>query len=74
MSKNNPDERLVTLSFIFNNGKDTIGVWRTGAGRPDPAEDEWIGKSKCSSNLFTLEIKNKGIGTAKSFASRAVEV
>jgi hypothetical protein len=54
LSKNNPEERLVTLSFIFTNGKTNIGVWRTGAGRPDPSEEDWINKSRNLASLFTL--------------------
>lgn len=50
-------------------------MWRTGPGRPDPSEEEWLGKSRLpSSRSFTLEIKNKGIGSSKSLACRMVEL
>jgi hypothetical protein len=37
LAKNNPEERLVVFSFKYKNGKEEVGVWRTGPGKPDPA-------------------------------------
>lgn len=55
--------------------KEEITVWRTGPGRPEPTEDEWISKTRHpSSRLYTLEIKNKGIGSSKSLATKMIEL
>jgi len=54
LSKNNPEERLVLMSFSYHNGKEELGVWRTGPGRPDPAEEEWMAKAKANPRLLTI--------------------
>lgn len=36
LAKNNPEERLVVFSFKYKNGKEEVGVWRTGPGKADP--------------------------------------
>ena len=55
LAKNNQEERLVMFSFKFKTGKEEVGVWRTGPGRPDPSEEEWVGKSRLpSSRSYTL--------------------
>ena len=70
VSRSGGDERLVVLSFRAD--KD-VKVWRTGPGKPDSLEDQWFGKAKMASNLFyTIEIKNKGLGTGRSMASRLI--
>jgi hypothetical protein len=75
LSKNNQDERLVVFSFKYKSSKEDVGVWRTGPGRADPVEDDWVAKSRQpSSRSYTLEIKNKGIGSSKSFACRMIEL
>lgn len=55
LSRNNPEERLVVFSFSYKNAKDEVSVWRTGPGRADASEDEWVSKSRLpSSRCFTL--------------------
>ena len=72
VSKSECDERLVVLSFRLDK---EVTVWRTGPGRPDPLEDPGLGKSKMANARFhTIEIKNKGLGTGKSMASRLIEM
>lgn len=55
LSRNNPEERLAVFSFSYKGSKEMISVWRTGPGRPDPSEEEWVAKSRMpSSRSFTL--------------------
>lgn len=70
LSKNNKDERLVVLSCVYNNGKDEVALWRTGPGRPDPSEEEWMSKTKQSAKVVTIEIKNKASGYTRNLATR----
>ena len=62
------------LSFVYNNGRDEVVVWRTGPGRPDSSEEGWLARAKANPKIFTLEIKNKGIGSIRSQATRAIEL
>lgn len=54
LSKTNPEERLVALSCVYNNGKDEVALWRTGPGRPDPIEDDWMAKAKAMNKIVTI--------------------
>jgi len=47
-----------------------VALWRTGPGKMDPSEDDWMGKAKAMKKIVTIEIKNKGIGTTRSLATR----
>lgn len=62
------------LSFVYNNGRDEVALWRTGPGRADPCEEEWMSKAKSNPKIQTIEIKNKGIGSARSQASKMIEL
>jgi hypothetical protein len=39
---------------MYHNGKEELGVWRTGPGRPDPSEEEWMTKAKANPKLLTV--------------------
>lgn len=50
-------------------------MWRTGPGKSDRLEDEWLNKAKLAhSRFYTIEIKNKGIGTSRSQAAKVIEL
>jgi hypothetical protein len=74
LSKSNTEERLVVLSCVYNNGREEVALWRTGPGRVDPSEDDWMGKAKALKKIVTIEIKNKGIGTTRSLATRSFDL
>lgn len=74
LSKNGTEDRLVVLSFVYNNGREEVALWRTGPGRPDASEEEWMTRAKANPKIQTIEIKNKGIGSSRSQALRVIEI
>ena len=74
IGRRNTETRLVVLSYVYTLQSEKIGLWRTGPGNPDPYEEEWITKAKFSDTHYIIEVKNKGIGIAKSQATKLVEI
>jgi hypothetical protein len=68
------EDRLVVLSFVYNNGKDEVAVWRTGPGKPDISEEEWMSKARNNPKTVTIELKSRGIGSSRSLATRAIDI
>ena len=64
---------MIIFSFGYE-GKSSLGFWRSGPGRSDPQEEEWIPKAVKSKDHLVIEVKNRTLGSIKSMASYCFEM
>ena len=48
------EERIIVLSFVYHTGREELGVWRTGPGKADSSEEDWMGKARSNPKILTI--------------------
>lgn len=71
VGKRNQHDRIVLLSYAHD-GKKSVGLWRSGPGKPDPDEVNWVPNAAKKSDHIVVEVKTKIVGSNKSLAEQMV--
>lgn len=45
---------MMVLSLVYHNGKEEVALWRTGPGRGDPSEEQWLAQAKNNPKVLTV--------------------